>query len=648
MCCDGAGDMQASSSQLFVDSEFPANLSSLVCGGRTPLSSLSDRITWKRPQEICTSPRLFPENGRDGLGKQGILGDCWFVCACSALQRHDPLLSKVFPPGQCTWTDCGYQGRFTCRFWHFGRWVDVTIDDCLPCLGNKLCFSTCQDKNAFWLPLLEKAYAKLHGCYEALWAGQVSDALVDLTGGLVQRWPLGEEQDKEEIFNKMLELKDLSAMSCSVLHCREGARDLGEFHAFTITEIKRVSSKDNLELVLLRVHNPWGRTCWEGSWGKGGNGWTRLNPADSSQLQNIIQEGEFWVEKTEFLREFDEVTAAFPIGENGHIQSIWTGQSLLHTQQIHGSWIKGWNAGGSRNNESFPNNPKFWLRVRTQCEVCLLLMQRPRNGERTTNHLHGIQMKDGTQTRSVSCAVGLHVWKVEKRRFNLQKTLLSAPVVGTSSHSYDRQLYLHCELSPGYHLVVSSTFIRDTEGDFLLRILSTGNITLNEVATPRPLVTDHVDVSMGTWDTQVLQGSWEKSHSAGGSRNFPSFHINPSFPFCVPPGASIVRVTLRQQCERDQCHAIGFHIYTVPHNSSQSVFCLEPTMSCIPHTHSQEVSQLCALTPGQYVLVPSTYLPDQESEFTVTISVKTERKQIQSRETLGRILQEVSVKTVMK
>lgn len=145
---------------LYTDPTFPASDTSIFFDYCTPLAQFRGEISWLRPKDICSSPRLFSNNLQDVQVKQGILGDCWFLCACVALQKSKYLLNKVIPPGQPSWTDESYQGCFTCRVWQFGHWVEVTIDDRLPCLGGKLCFSQCQTEDLFWLPLLEKAYAK--------------------------------------------------------------------------------------------------------------------------------------------------------------------------------------------------------------------------------------------------------------------------------------------------------------------------------------------------------------------------------------------------------------------------------------------------------------------------------------------------------
>ena len=46
------------------------------------------------------------------------------------------------------------------NLWLDDKWTNVCIDDRLPTVDGKLYYSSCTNINHFWLPLLEKAFAK--------------------------------------------------------------------------------------------------------------------------------------------------------------------------------------------------------------------------------------------------------------------------------------------------------------------------------------------------------------------------------------------------------------------------------------------------------------------------------------------------------
>ncbi|XP_044922881.1 calpain-10 isoform X3 [Mustela putorius furo] len=595
--------MRAPARELFRDADFPASDSSLFSNFSTPLAQFREDITWRRPQEICATPRLFADNPLDGQVKQGLLGDCWLLCACAALQKSQQLLNQVFPPGQPSWRDHTYRGSFTCRIWQFGHWLEVTIDDRLPCLAGRLCFSRCQREDVFWLPLLEKVYAKVYGSYEHLWAGQVADALVDLTGGLAERWSLKDlvrtsgQQDRpggseHRTCRQLLNLKDRCLISCSVLSPRAGARELGEFHAFIVSDLRELQGRAGQSLLLLRIQNPWGRRCWQGPWREGcrkeSSGWRRRSSSGSLMKSPLASRSR----RPATCRASTQRPRVRATGRAGRARAPARGECAVRS-------------------------PASFLSEDYQ-------------------------------------AVGLHIWKVEKRRVSLPRVLSTPPVAGTLCHAYDREVHLRCELTPGFYLAVPSTFLKDVPGQFLLRVFSSGRISLSAIKPSAGSPAPGEALPEGEWETVQLRGSWRSGQTAGGSRNFASYPSNPCFPLSVPegPGPRCIRITLRQHCQDAQCHPIGFHVFQVPvdggSRSSPGLLLQEPVLSCVPHRYAQEVSRLCHLSAGTYRIVPSTYLPDTEGAFTVTIATRIDRRSIHSQERLGQLLQEASFMAVMK
>ena len=80
------------------------------------------------------------------------------------------------------------------------------IDDRLPTLDGKLLYLKAEEDHEFWTPLLEKAFAKFYGSYQALQSGTAIEAAVDFTGGIPEYIDLSEIMSECALREKLLKI----------------------------------------------------------------------------------------------------------------------------------------------------------------------------------------------------------------------------------------------------------------------------------------------------------------------------------------------------------------------------------------------------------------------------------------------------------
>uniref|UniRef100_U3KA02 Calpain 13 n=1 Tax=Ficedula albicollis TaxID=59894 RepID=U3KA02_FICAL len=287
---------------LFEDTTFPAHTSSI--GARLLPQEELRQIQWKRPTELQRNPYLI----MDGVSRfdimQGEIGDCWMLAALGSLTLRKQFLENVLPKDQGFQDD--YAGIFHFRFWQYGEWVDVVIDDRLPTLNGRYLFVHPRTSNEFWPSLLEKAYAKLRGSYQNLNGGYLSDALVDLTGGVQVQFSL---RDPPPDLEEILKAADRSRclMGCSTpgqarrnIKLRNG---IVQGHAYTITGAVKIPYKNGWKHII-RIWNPWGHGEWKGPWSDNSRQWDHVEPKYREALLRNKDDGEFWMSCENFQEQF--------------------------------------------------------------------------------------------------------------------------------------------------------------------------------------------------------------------------------------------------------------------------------------------------------------------------------------------------------
>ncbi len=127
----------------------------------------------------CEEPNFCVATPSSPMITSGALGDNYFVNGMRLMATNPKLIRRLLVSDALA-----KNGIYTFKFYKAGAWRYVHIDDRIPCRqSGRVNFARNEDSNETFAMLLEKAYAKLHGCYEALIHGLPEKALVDLTPG---------------------------------------------------------------------------------------------------------------------------------------------------------------------------------------------------------------------------------------------------------------------------------------------------------------------------------------------------------------------------------------------------------------------------------------------------------------------------------
>jgi calpain-15 len=127
--------------------------------------------------------------------RQGSVGDCWFLSAVASVAERPELIRALLDDSE--WA----QGKVTWRLFVDGDWARVSVDTFLPTLDEaeiaKMSKKEVQLKagmkfarpngSKVWVPLLEKAVAKVHGSYLAISGGWPEESFRFLTGAPVHK-----------------------------------------------------------------------------------------------------------------------------------------------------------------------------------------------------------------------------------------------------------------------------------------------------------------------------------------------------------------------------------------------------------------------------------------------------------------------------
>eukprot|EP00667_Euglena_gracilis_P007736 EG_transcript_7817 len=290
---------------------------------------------------------------------QGAIGDCWLIAAISGVATHcekasykqqeaeewgkdsdrhasQHTIERLFVLSSIPW------GVHGVMLFKMGQWHWVIVDDLVAVDGKAPLFAQCRpEAPELWPCILEKAYAKMHGNWDALDGGFSYQGIVSLSGGVARSFDLYGEHKSYSWKKFSRQSQDpLFVIGCGVgSHVTEAAGPGGPCgetqlvhglvggHAYSVLSAYEVG-----EHQLVQVRNPWGESGeWTGPWSDHSKEW-KQHPKVAKELEHEARDdGTFWMSWRDFRYHFSDIEVVRYFPTNTQVCSLYNRASNPET-----------------------------------------------------------------------------------------------------------------------------------------------------------------------------------------------------------------------------------------------------------------------------------------------------------------------------
>ena len=527
---DAAVAQCSASGRKYEDPDFPPTKASLWIDGQNPGAALgvgADVVaSWRRPEEFSSEPRLFINDWEVAGIVPGPLPDQWFLSAANILAGDVSVIQRAFVDASH-----GANGFYAVRFFvedpsSDDDWAVVLVDDRLPCgADGKPCFARSPVEGVLWASILEKAFAKFRGSYEAIHAGggaSAEEGLTFLTGGLAKEVDLTTADGAAALaggggalWQQLMEAWG----SGHVIGCRHKSEsaappELQEKGLVANATYCVVVGGETSQGKLVRVRGLVGWPEWNGAWNDEDPRWTN-QMRQMMQYKKDSNDGMAWMGFDDFCAHFNALYFCRMADDR------WTRMTAK------GKW-EGQTAGGCADFVSWRHNAQWLLSIAkpTRLTFSLSLALPP--------HASAASAAE----KPADKAIGLYLLRGNNGADALRRKLALrlAPPVGTPADDlalappprFTRRLTFETTLEPSAepYVVMPYTHQRGQEGEFTLVVRSDDT---NDDGQP--------DFKMAPvraaddWVCRGADGAWTAAGGPPGTAAFegnPKIHIKPA------------------------------------------------------------------------------------------------------------------------